>query len=63
MTKKSSIQKQVQTQTQTQTLSPQQVILARLLELTAVEIEDRVRSEIMDNPAIESVLPESVDHF
>lgn len=37
--------------------------MARLLELTAVEIEDRVRSEIMDNPAIESVLPESVDHF
>lgn len=63
MTKKSSQQKLVQAQVQVQSLSPQQVLLARMLELTTVEMEDRVRGEIIENPAIESVAPESVGHF
>ncbi len=63
MAKSNSRQKLVQAQAQLQSLSPQQVLLVRMLELTTVEMEDRVRSEIMDNPAIESVAPESVGHF
>lgn len=46
---------QTQEQTLAQTLSPQQLLAVQLLELTTVEIEDRVRSEIMDNPALEPV--------
>ena len=63
MAKKNSKQKLVQTQTQIQSLSPQQVLLVRMLELNTVEMEDRVRGEIIDNPAIESVAPESTGHF
>ncbi|MBQ7878662.1 MAG: RNA polymerase factor sigma-54 [Bacteroidaceae bacterium] len=58
MAKNSLIQTQGQTQIQTQSLSPQQVLVARLLELTNIELEDRVRSEVMDNPALETVEPE-----
>lgn len=63
MANKNTKQKLVQSQTLAQSLSPQQVLLARMLELTTVEMEDRVRSEIIDNPAIESVAPESVGSF
>ena len=63
MAKKSSVQKQVQTQTQALSLSPQQVIFARLLELSAAEVEDRVRSEIIDNPAIEVVASDETGYF
>ena len=63
MTKKSSVQKQVQAQTQTQSLSPQQVIFARLLELSPVEMEDRVKGEVIDNPAIEIVSSGQSDGF
>lgn len=38
---------------QTQSLSPLQVMIARLLSLTTVEIEERVRGEVIDNPALE----------
>lgn len=57
--KNSLINVQAQTQTQTQTLSPQQVLIARLLELTTPEFEDRVHSEVMENPALDAVEPES----
>lgn len=53
MAKNSLTHTQHQTQILTQTLSPQQVLVARLLELTTLEFEDRVRSEAMDNPALE----------
>lgn len=47
----------------TQTLSPQQLLTVQLLELTTMEIEDKVRSEVMDNPALEvvenDVIPEN----
>lgn len=46
-------QTQTQQQTLSQTLSPQQLLAVQLLELTTVEIEDRVRSEVMDNPVLE----------
>ena len=37
-----------------QGLSPLQVLIARLLQLTTVEMEERVRSEVIDNPALET---------
>lgn len=46
-------QTQVQTQAQIQTLSPQQVLEARLLALSTLELEEHVRSELNDNPALE----------
>jgi RNA polymerase sigma-54 factor len=49
----SNIQTQVQTQTQIQTLSPQQVLEARILALNTLELEEHVRSELGDNPALE----------
>lgn len=52
---------QTQTQTQTQTLSPQQVLQVRILELTTVELEDKVRSEIMENPALEAIEPDATE--
>ena len=48
-----SKQVQTQSQQQVQTLSPQQVLAVRLLELPAVELEDRVRAELLENPALE----------
>lgn len=51
-------QSQVLSQTQAQQLSPQQVLEARILQLTAVELEERVRGEVQENPALE----ESTDY-
>ena len=47
-------QHQVQQQTEAlqQRLSAQQLMVARLLELTTPELEDRVRAELNDNPAL-----------
>ncbi|MBQ2787800.1 MAG: RNA polymerase factor sigma-54 [Bacteroidaceae bacterium] len=59
MAKNSLTQTQAQTQVQTMSLSPQQVMAARLLELTTIEFEDKVRSELMDNPALEAIEPET----
>lgn len=63
MAKQSHKQKHTQTQTQglSQSLSPHQVLMARLLELTIVEMEERVRSEVMENPALEQEEPERGD--
>ncbi len=44
---------QIQKQQQVQTLSPQQVLVVRMLELPTVELEERVRAEVLDNPALE----------
>ena len=49
----SSRQIQTQAQQQIQTLSPQQILVVKLLELPAVELEDRVRAELLENPALE----------
>ena len=42
-----------------QTLSPQQILVVKLLELPAVELEDRIRAEILENPALEEGEPDS----
>ena len=47
------IQIQGQQMTQTQGLSPLQVLTARMLALTTIEMEERVRGEVIDNPALE----------
>ena len=48
---------QIQTQAlqQTQTLSPQQILVVKLLELPKQELEERIQTEILDNPALETV--------
>jgi len=48
-----SRQIQTQAQQQVQTLSPQQILVVKLLELPAVELEDRIHSELLENPALE----------
>ena len=48
------IQTQGQQMLQTQSLSPLQVLVARLLGLTTIEMEERVRGEVIDNPALEA---------
>lgn len=53
MTKGSFTQTQTQQQSLVQTLTPQQLLAVQLLEMTTVEIEERVRGEVMDNPALE----------
>ncbi|MDR1004078.1 MAG: RNA polymerase factor sigma-54 [Prevotellaceae bacterium] len=47
--------RQIQTQEQQliQTLSPQQVLVVKLLELPAMELEDRIHAELLENPALE----------
>ena len=55
MTKGAFTQTQHQEQSLVQTLSPQQLLAVQLLEMTTVEIEERVRGEVMDNPALEPV--------
>lgn len=57
----SQIESQILTQTQVQTLSPQQVLEVRILQLPTVELEQKVRDELYDNPALEDV-PET-DQF
>ena len=52
--KSAQIQTQGQQMVQMQSLSPLQVLIARLLQLTTVEMEERVRGEVIDNPAIET---------
>lgn len=65
MAKSNYTQTQTQQQALTQTLSPQQLLAVQLLELTTIEIEDRVRSEVMDNPVLEvatdSAMPEEAE--
>ena len=55
-----SRQIQTQAQQQIQTLSPQQILVVKLLELPAVELEDRIHAELLENPALEEGKEESV---
>lgn len=57
------IQTQTQSQVQIQTLSPQQVLEAKILELSTIEIEERVRAEIIDNPALDEGHDESISDY
>lgn len=54
-----SRQIQTQAQQQIQTLSPQQILVVKLLELPAVELEDRIHAELLENPALEEGKEES----
>ncbi|MBO5865757.1 MAG: RNA polymerase factor sigma-54 [Bacteroidaceae bacterium] len=60
MSDSSYTQIQQQQQALVQTLSPQQLLAVQLLEMTTVEIEERVRGEVMDNPALDAVEPDEV---
>lgn len=51
--KQTSRQTQTQIQRQIQTLSPQQIMLVKLIELPTLELEERVRAELLENPALE----------
>lgn len=44
---------QSQQQQQVQTLSPQQILVVKLLELPTVEFEDRIHAELLENPALD----------
>ncbi|MBR5729157.1 MAG: hypothetical protein IKX61_02955, partial [Prevotella sp.] len=46
------IEQQQELQTQQQRLSAQQMLVVNLLQLSTQEMEDRVRAEILDNPAL-----------
>ena len=47
------VQRLKQNLKQQQRLSPQQILTIRLLELPALEIEDRIKNELEENPALE----------
>ena len=38
-----------------QRLSPQQIQVIRLMELTNLELEERIKQEIIDNPALDEI--------
>lgn len=57
-----SRQVQTQAQQQVQTLSPQQILVVKLLELPTLELEERIHSELLDNPALEEGKELSEDH-
>ena len=57
-----SNQVQIQSQQQLQTLSPLQILVVKLLELPTVELEDRVKSELLDNPALEEGKDDTPDN-
>ena len=50
---------QKQSQQMVQTLSPQQIQVVKLLELPTLEFEDRIRTELQDNPVLEEGLDDS----
>src|SRR5690606_25294465 len=57
--------KQQQELKQTQRLSPLQMQVIKLVELNTVEVEDRIKQELEDNPALESLdadLPDDTDN-
>ena len=45
--------KQEQKLQQRQTLSPQQIQAIRLLELPEIELEEQIKQELIDNPALD----------
>jgi len=57
--KQVSRQTQTQTQRQVQTLSPQQIMVVKLIELPTLELEERVRAELLENPALEEGVEET----
>ena len=45
-----------------QKLSPQQIQMIRLLELPAIELEEKVKHELEENPALEEGKPNQDDY-
>lgn len=56
------ILEQTQTQQQVQTLTPQQLLVVRLLELPVADLEQRVKNEVDENPALEPVPADGTDY-
>ena len=57
-------QKLTQTQKLTQKLSPQQILLIKLLEIPTMKLETRITDEIESNPTLEAgESPENDDDF
>lgn len=54
------IQKQEQTLKQTQSITQQQLLQARLVELPIAQLQDRIKTEMDDNPALEADQPSDV---
>lgn len=48
-----ALQKLSQTQKMLQKLSPQQILLMKLLQVTTMELSSRIKEEIEENPALE----------
>lgn len=44
---------------QTMTLTPQQMLVVKLIEMPALELEERVKTEVQDNPALEEFSADS----
>lgn len=57
----SSRQIQTQVQKQVQTLSPQQIMVVKLLELPTLEFEERIHAELLENPALEEGVESSAE--
>ena len=56
------MQKQQLQQSLQQRLSPQQIQLIRMLELPAIEMEERIKQELEENPALEEGRdPDTID--
>ncbi len=46
---------------QQQKLSPSQILVANLLESPLLELEDKIKTEVEENPALEEILPQKND--
>ncbi|MEG2282697.1 MAG: RNA polymerase sigma-54 factor, partial [Rikenellaceae bacterium] len=47
---------QIQSQKLLQKLSPQQIQMIKLLELPTLQLEQRIKKEIEENPALEEII-------
>lgn len=50
---------QKQSLQQTLTLTPQQMLVVKLIEMPVLELEERVKTEVQDNPALDGYSPDS----
>ena len=56
------IQIQQQRLAQQQRLTAQQMLQVKLIEMSVAELEENIKAELDDNPALESVAPDSIDY-
>ena len=57
------VQTQEQQLSQQLRLSQQQMLQVKLLEMPLAELEQKVRLELDDNPALEAKTPDSLDDY